>query len=181
MNDVGHMPSFAQTKFVRRLLSYWREFPEGMMFERRLIAGWGDMDFNSHMSNTAYLDKSADVRMMYFSENGFSMQEFLRLRLGPVIMRDELDYYREVSLLEELRTTLELAALAADGSRFAIQNSFYRLDGQRVARVKSTGGWLDLTTRKLVAPPEGLLAALQGAPRSQEFTEIPSSLKSPKA
>jgi acyl-CoA thioester hydrolase len=47
-----------------------------------------------------------------------------------------------------LRATLELAALAADGSRFAIQNSFYRLDGQPVARVKSTGGWLDLTGRK---------------------------------
>jgi acyl-CoA thioester hydrolase len=153
MNDVGHGSSFAQAKFVWRLLSYWREFPEGMMFERRVVAGWGDMDFNSHMRNTAYLDKLADVRMMYaFSKNGFSMQEFIRLRLGPVIMRDELDYYREASLLEELRATLELAAPAADGTRFAIQNSFYRLDGQRVARVKSTGGWLDLTARRLVAP-----------------------------
>jgi acyl-CoA thioester hydrolase len=120
--------------------------------------------------------------MMYFSENGFFMQEFMRLRLGPVIMRDELDYYREVSLLEELRAALELAALAADGSRFAIQNSFLRrLGGQRVARVKSTGGWLDLTARKLVAPPEGLLTARQRAPRSEEFTEVPSSLKSAKA
>lgn len=26
---------------------------------------WGDMDFNAHMRNTAYLDISADVRMMY--------------------------------------------------------------------------------------------------------------------
>ena len=150
------------------------------MFERRVIAGWGDMDFNSHMRNTACLDKSADVRITYFSENGFSMQEFMRLRLGPVIIRDELDYHREVSLLEDLRATLELAALAADGSRFAIQNSFYRLDGQRVARVKSTGGWLDLTVRKLVGSPEGLLAALQRAPRSEELTEVPSNLKSPK-
>lgn len=56
-----------------------------------MIAGWGNMDFNSHRRNTAYLDKSADVRMMYFSENGFSTQESLRLRLGPVTMRDELD------------------------------------------------------------------------------------------
>lgn len=48
--------------------------------------------------------------MMYFSENGFSIQEFMRLRLGPVIIRDELDYYREVSLS---RATVELAALAA--------------------------------------------------------------------
>ena len=41
------------------------------MFAKRVIAGWGDMDFNAHMRNTAFLDKSADVRMMFFSENGF--------------------------------------------------------------------------------------------------------------
>ncbi|WP_229422843.1 thioesterase family protein [Telluria aromaticivorans] len=34
------------------------------MGEQTLIAGWGNMDFNAHMRNTAYLDKSADVRMM---------------------------------------------------------------------------------------------------------------------
>jgi acyl-CoA thioester hydrolase len=148
-----------------------------MMFERRLFAGWGDMDFNTHMRNTAYLDKSADVRMMYFSANGFPMKEFLRLRLGPVIMRDEVDYYREVGLLEEFRATLELAALAPDGSRFLIQNTFYRLDDKCVACVRSTGGWLDLSARKLVAPPEGLLMALRRAPRSEDFAEMPSSLK----
>ena len=100
------------------------------MFERRVIAGWGDMDFNSHMRNTACLDKSADVRITYFSENGFSMQEFMRLRLGPVIIRDELDYHREVSLLEELRATLELAALAAD----ALRNSEQLLSTGRATR-----------------------------------------------
>jgi hypothetical protein len=37
---------------------------------------------------------------------------------------DEVDYFREVGLLEELRVTLELAEVAADGSRFAILNTF---------------------------------------------------------
>ena len=147
------------------------------MFERKLTAGWGDMDFNSHMRNTAYLDKSADVRMMYFSENGFPMAEFHRLRLGPVILCDELEYYREVGLLEEVRVTLEIAELSADGSRFQIQNTFYREDGKRVARVRSKGGWLDLNARKLVAPPEKLLQALQNSPRSDDFQEVPSNLK----
>jgi len=147
------------------------------MFERQMIAGWGDMDFNSHMRNTAYLDKSADLRMMYFSENGFPMQEFKRLRLGPVVMHDELDYFREVGLLEELRVTLELAELAADGSRFAIQNTFFRADGKMAARVKSRGGWMDLTARKLIVPPDGLLTTLRSAPRSEDFVETPSSVK----
>jgi acyl-CoA thioester hydrolase len=151
------------------------------MFERKLTAGWGDMDFNSHMRNTAYLDKSADVRMMYFAENGFPMEEFHRLRMGPVILRDELDYYREVGLLEEIRVTLELGELSADGSRFLIQNTFYREDGKLVARVRSKGGWLDLNARKLVAPPGKLLLALQNSPRSDDFKEVPSSLKENKS
>jgi acyl-CoA thioester hydrolase len=29
------------------------------MYVKTLFAGWGDMDFNAHMRNTAYLDKSA--------------------------------------------------------------------------------------------------------------------------
>jgi len=147
------------------------------MFERRLVAGWGDMDFNSHMRNTAYLDKSADVRMMFFSENGFPMQEFMRLRIGPVILRDELEYAREINLLEELRCTLELTLLPPGGMRFGIRNTFYRTDGKLAARVNSFGGWLDLSSRRLIVPPEGLLAALRSAPRSEDFKEAPNSVK----
>ncbi len=145
------------------------------MFERKLTAGWGDMDFNSHMRNTAYLDKSADVRMMFFSENGFPMAQFHRLRMGPVILRDELDYFREVGLLEEIRVTLEVVELSADGSRFLLQNTFYHSDGKLIARVRSKGGWLDL------APPDKLLTAMRRAPRSDDFKEVPSSLKEDKS
>lgn len=63
------------------------------MYQKTLVAGWGDMDFNAHMRNTAYLDKSADVRMMYFAAHGFPMSQFARLQLGPVVMRDQIDYF----------------------------------------------------------------------------------------
>jgi len=125
------------------------------MFEKRLVAGWGDMDFNSHMRNTAFLDKSADVRMMFFSENGFPMAEFVRRRIGPVIMKDEIEYFKEIRLLEELRVTLASAGLAEDGSRFLIRNEFWRADETLAAKVTSAGGWLDLSLRKLVVPPAG--------------------------
>ncbi len=107
------------------------------MYERTFTAGWGDMDFNSHMRNTAYLDKSADIRMIYFSENGFPMAEFVRLRIGPVIMKDEVEYFKEVGLLETLKVTLDQAGLAEDGSRFLLRNEFYKTDGKLVARVTS--------------------------------------------
>lgn len=146
------------------------------MFERRFAAGWGDMDFNAHMRNTAFLDRSGDVRMMFFAENGFPMDEFMRRKLGPVIMKDELEYFRELRLLDEFRVTLCVAGLADDGSRFRLRNEFWRPTGdQLVARVTSSGGWLDLDARKLVAPPDELLAAIRLLPRSDDFASLASS------
>ncbi len=147
------------------------------MFEKRLVAGWGDMDFNSHMRNTAFLDKSADVRMMFFSENGFPMDEFIRRKIGPVIMKDEIEYFKEIRLLEELRVTLTIAGLAEDGSRFLMRNEFWRADGKLAAKVTSAGGWLDLSFRKLVVPPEALLAALRSLPQTDDFQILSSSIK----
>src|SRR5688572_17663579 len=141
-------------------------------FERTFHAGWGLMDFNGHMRNTAYLDLGADVRMMFFAAHGFPMTEFARLRLGPVVRRDEIEYFREFRLLDPVRVDLECAALSADGGRFAIRNSFFRADGVRAARVTSHGGWLDLAQRKLCVPPASLRDALEAMPKSEDFAAI---------
>jgi acyl-CoA thioester hydrolase len=141
------------------------------------MAGWGDMDFNSHMRNTAFLDKAADVRMMFFSEHGFPMEEFLRRKICPVIRKDELEYFKEVHLLEELRITLAVAGLAEDGSRFLFRNEFWRADGKLAATVTSAGGWLDQNLRKLVAPPEALLTTLRFLPQTDAFQTLPSNVK----
>jgi len=147
------------------------------MYKKTLQAGWGDMDFNSHMGNTAYLDKAADIRMMFFSEHGFPMSEFVRLRIGPVIQKDEIEYFREVNLLDEITVTFEGAGLSEDGSRFIVRNEFFRADGKLIARVTSTGGWLDLSQRKLVAAPVGLLDAMRALSQTSDFQQLPSSLK----
>ncbi len=147
------------------------------MFEKTLFAGWGDMDFNSHMRNTAFLDKSADVRMMFFSENGFPMGEFVHRKLGPVIMKDEIQYFKEIWLLEPLRVTLAMAGLSVDGSRFLLRNEFWRKDGVLAARLTSVGGWLDLSVRKLVLPPETLLRAMRSITQTDDFQILPSSIQ----
>lgn len=147
------------------------------MFTKRLMAGWGDMDFNAHMRNTAYLDKSGDVRMMFFAENDFPAQEFSRLRIGPVVMKDEVEYFREVNLLEEMDVRLLAAGSSPDFSRFRVRNEFYRLDGKLIARVTSTGGWLDLAARKLIVPPEGLSQAMASLAKTEDFEVLPSSIK----
>ena len=146
------------------------------MFEQKLYASWGDMDFNSHMRNMAFLDKSADVRMLFFSAHGFPMEEFMRRRLGPVVMKDEIEYHREIHLLEEIRVTLSLAGLSGDGSRFLMRNEFFRENEKLAAKVTSAGGWLELSSRRLIAPPEELLSALNLLSQTDDFIELPSSV-----
>lgn len=144
---------------------------------RRFLAGWGDMDWNAHMGNTAYLNKVVDARVLALAEKGFSLEEFARLRLGVVIMKDELEYRREVRWMEEFDISFSCAGLAPDGSRFRLRNEVRRLDGQLASIVTSTGGFMNLDTRKLVAPPESILAAYRSLPRTDDFVELRSSVR----
>jgi acyl-CoA thioester hydrolase len=124
------------------------------------------MDWNSHMANTAYLNKVVDARVLALAEKGFPLEEFIRLRLGVVIMKDELEYKREIKWMEEIDISFSLAGLAPDGSRFKIQNEVRRANGDLAARITSTGGFMDLDARKLVAPPPaGVIGVRHRYPR----------------
>ena len=151
--------------------------PAATPYVRTIWARWGDMDFNGHMRNTAYLDASGDLRVRYFADHGFTAREFECLQVGPVILRDALEYYRELHLLEEVEVRLALLGLSEDGSHFRMRNDFRRADGQKIARVESTGGWLDLRARKLTAPPEELRTVLHGMPRTPDCAALDSLLR----
>jgi len=141
------------------------------------FAAWADMDANAHMANVAYLSKCVDARMSFFKQHGFPVSEFAKRQIGPVVRRDELEYYREIGLLEPIKVTLEIAGMAPDGSRFRLRNEILTEDGKRAARVTSEGGWLDLAKRKLIAPPPDLLEALSAMPQATEFERLPSSIR----
>jgi acyl-CoA thioester hydrolase len=142
-------------------------------YARQFLAGWGTMDFNGHLANTAYLDLAADARMTFFAEHGFAPSEFRRLGIGPVIQKDEIEYFREINLHETVTVTCAVAAMSADGSRFVVENEIWSAAGKRSAIVRSAGGWLDHRARQLVAPPEPLLAAFRLIPRTADFAELP--------
>ena len=147
-------------------------------YAKEFIAGWATMDFNGHMANTAYLNLAADIRMAFFAEHGFPPSEFRKLALGPVIRKEELEYFREVGLHDSVTVTYAVLAMSADGARFVVENEIWSAGGERAATVRSTGGWLDLRTRKLVAPPPALLAAFAEVPRAPGFVELQPHSKS---
>jgi acyl-CoA thioester hydrolase len=58
-----------------------------------------------------------------------------------------------------------------------LRNEFYRPDGKLAARLTSTGGWLDLAKRRLIAPPPPVAAALAGLTRTSDWQSLPSSVR----
>jgi acyl-CoA thioester hydrolase len=148
-----------------------------MAFQAAFHVAWAHLDANGHMANTAYLDIVVDARFQYFASQGMPPAEFVRLRIGPVVRRDEVDYYRELRLLQPFTVSLLLAGLSEDASRFRIVNELRREDGELVARVTSQGGWLDLEARKLVVAPPKLADALRNLERFEKYEVLESSIR----
>jgi acyl-CoA thioester hydrolase len=144
-------------------------------FEQQFRVSWGDLDSNAHMANTAFLDRAADTRMLFYVLRGFPSKRFSEERVGPVILRDELVYRKELRLLDDYVVDLEVVGLSADGVRFQVRNTFRTGAGEVAAIVTSAGVWFDLERRRPRPPPADLEAMFRQAPRGEDFKEIPAN------
>lgn len=147
-----------------------------MAFTTQHIVGWAQLDANGHMANTAYLDTVVDTRFAFFASQGFPAPAFAQNGIGPVARKDEVEYFKELRFQQSYTVNFRMGALSEDGSRFRLVNEIHRGDGQLAARITTSGGWFDLAARKLVAPPEGLAAALRALEKTEDFAVLPSSV-----
>jgi acyl-CoA thioester hydrolase len=146
-------------------------------FSKAYQVRWVDLDPNGHMRNSAYDDYAADARLHLLAEHGFSHERLTELGLGPVIMRQEARYYRELRLGEGFIVVVLLAGMSPDGSRWKIQHKMLEAGGEQAALLSVEGTWLDLLSRKVVAPPPDLLAISEGLERTPNFEELHSLIR----
>ena len=144
-----------------------------MHLTREFQIRWSDADANGHVRHTVYPELGVEARLAWLAEAGFSWNRFEESGIGPVLLREEIEYLREVALGERVSVDLEMLALSPDGGRLKIRHTIAMASGESAARVVVTGGWLDLARRRLVVAPEALLAILRSAPRGEGFEELP--------
>ena len=125
---------------------------------------WADMDPNGHMRHSAYADYAADQRLVLLSAWGYDIKEFARLRLGPILFREETVFLKEVHIGEEIRVDSRLLSVNDDGTRWSIRHTIYKADARVAANVTVDGAWLDLDKRKLTTPPMALTEAFRTLP-----------------
>jgi acyl-CoA thioester hydrolase len=143
-----------------------------MSYSKTYTVRWADMDPNVHMRHSAYTDYAAQVRLEFLADQGFTMQHFAELKIGPILFREDTRFLKEIHMSETIRVTAELGGLSADGSRWRIIHTIYKADGREAAIVAVDGAWLDLRLRKLTVPPPELTAAFTDITRHATYADI---------
>ena len=133
---------------------------------------WADFDANKHMRHTAYNDYAAECRIRFFNDNGFPIDQFENENFGPVLFKEETNFYREIKLGESISIELFLEGMSAKGERFKMFHKIFKEDGTLAAEIKIYAAWLDLIKRKLTNPPVGLIDTLNSLERTENFEVI---------
>ena len=130
------------------------------------------MDANGHLRNTAYSEFCTHVRFSFFAEYNFEPRRLKELQIGPIILREEAVFYREIGLMEILKISCQLYQASPDFSTFNWVQFVFKENGKKAAKLTIDAMWLDLTNRKPIVPPEELQALCKKIPRTKDFEFI---------
>lgn len=148
-----------------------------LAFEIRLEVRWDDLDANRHVRNTAFSEYATNARFHLLVAHGFDPARLEQMRFGPVMMREDIRYRRELFFGDVITVRVHAAGLSDDSSHWRVYQEVLRSDGKEAATLSIQGGWIHLDQRKLLAPPEELAAVLLSLPRTANFEELPSLVK----
>ncbi|NTU84930.1 MAG: thioesterase [Chloroflexales bacterium] len=138
---------------------------------------WADLDPNRHVRSTAYADYATDTRLAWLVDQGFPLSRFEEHGFGPVLLREDSRFYREVMLGETITVSLQLSGSSADGSHWRFRQEVQCARGPVAATVEVEGGWIDLRTRRFIAPLAELVTLVASLSRSQDFAELPTLIR----
>jgi acyl-CoA thioester hydrolase len=143
-----------------------------MSYQVTFATKWSDFDPNRHMRHTAYNEYAAEVRVRYFAEQNFSIKEFTKYNLGPILFTEETSFRKEIHIGENISVNIKVSGLSANNERWKIVHEVFNEAGKLSAVIKVYGAWIDLTKRKLIAPPKEAKDLFLNAVKTDDFEEI---------
>jgi acyl-CoA thioester hydrolase len=143
-----------------------------MSFKVTFPTKWSDFDPNRHMRHTAYNEYAAEVRIRYFAEHHFSIEEFTKHNIGPILFTEETSFRKEIHIGEDISVNIKLSGLSKNNERWKIIHEVFNEAGKLSAVIKVYGAWIDLTKRKLTVLPKAAQHLFFNAEKSDDYEEI---------
>jgi acyl-CoA thioester hydrolase len=138
-------------------------------YRKALEIRWADLDPNFHVLHSRYYDMGAYVRMCFFTEHGVSMASIHEYHIGPILLREECVFRREIHFGDQVSIGLQLTKARHDASRWSIVHHLYKNVDTLAAVITVDGAWIDLNKRKIAAPPEAFVKGFLEMPRAGDF------------
>ena len=146
---------------------------ENGIFNRHLSIRWADLDANFHVRHSVYYDYGAQQRLEILNNMGLTLEIMHEQHFGPVLLREECVFRREIRLNDHVIITAKLAKLTADASRWTIQHEFLSMNQKVLATLTVDGAWIDTHLRKFVSTtPRIVKEVFERIPRTESFVEM---------
>lgn len=128
---------------------------------------WSDIDPNFHVLHSKYYDYCANARMEVLAANGITMNAIQEHHIGPVLLREECVFKRELKFGDEVEIRIKLLKADAEFSRWSFINEIWKNGDTLAAVVTVDGAWMDTHKRKLVVPPESFKEVFRKMPAAE--------------
>ena len=96
---------------------------ENIFYEGQII--WAMIDFNGHLRHSAYADCATQARSCTMEQYNIP-QTLIPQKIGPILLREETKYFRELKLNEKIKISVEIIKARSGYSRFTMQSIVYR-------------------------------------------------------
>jgi acyl-CoA thioester hydrolase len=143
-----------------------------MAYTVQFLTKWSDFDPNRHMRHTAYNDYAAEARLRYFKDNGFDLEKFQKLDIGPVLFAENTIFKKEIKIGTNIKVKTFLAAISKNAERCKIYHQLFDENDKLSAEITVYLAWINLTKRKLVNPTNEIKKLLLDLEKSSNFEEI---------
>ncbi|HAK12374.1 MAG TPA: thioesterase, partial [Chitinophagaceae bacterium] len=122
-------------------------------FTRAIEIRWSDLDPNQHLRHSVYYDWGAYMRMVMLSEAGMTTQALQQIGIGPILLREECVFRRELHFGDAVSINVQLVRCKRDMSRWTMRHEIYKNGDTLSAIITIDGAWIDIAKRKLAVPP----------------------------
>jgi len=142
-------------------------------YAKNLDIRWADLDPNFHVLHSKYYDFGAYCRMSFFTEHGITPELLLQHHIGPIILREECVFRKEIRFGETISINLVISKASGGYRRWTFNHEIFKNGDILAATITLDGAWMDTQTRRMAIPPPEFAACFDSIPRSSVFESFP--------
>ena len=140
-----------------------------MEFKMQMQLRWSDFDPMFHVRHSVYHDWAAFIRVEFLNAHGLTASVMQQLKFGPILFREECLFRKEIRSGDKVEMNVELLKSRKDFSRWSFRHHITKNGDVLAAILTVDGAWMDLTHRKLAAPPPEVYTVFSEIPKAAEF------------